>query len=140
MNELREVRYFTDRDLGRKFPESLKAAGFAVVTHDEEFGPLTPDDEWLAKVGANGWLGLTRDARIRYSPLAMQVLMKTGARLFVLVGKLTTSECADLVTCNRQQIEELAAGQPGAFIAKIRRDGVHLWISEKEWRKGSLER
>jgi PIN like domain len=135
MNEPREDVYFTDRDLGRKFPETLKAAGLVVVTHDDEFGPLTPDDEWLAKVGANRWLGITRDARIRYSPLALRVLMQTGARLFVLVGNLTTEECADLVIGNRRKIESLAASEPGAFIAKIRRDGVHLWISLEGWKK-----
>jgi hypothetical protein len=135
MNEPREVVYFTDRDLGRKLPETLKAAGLSVVTHDDQFGPLTPDDEWLAKVGANGWLAISRDARIRYSPLALRVLMQTGARLFVLVGNLTTTEGADLIISKRKQIESLAANEPGAFIAKIRRDGVHLWVNEKDWRQ-----
>lgn len=135
MNEPREVTYFTDRDLGRKLPETLKAAGLAVVTHDDQFGPLTPDDEWLANVGANGWLAISRDARIRYSPLALRVLMQTGARLFVLVGNLTTAEGADLIISKRKQIESLAANEPGAFIAKIRRDGVHLWVNEKDWKQ-----
>ena len=135
MNEPREVTYFTDRDLGRKLPETLKAAGLAVVTHDDQFGPLTPDDEWLANVGAKGWLAISRDARIRYSPLALRVLMQTGARLFVLVGNLTTAEGADLIISKRKQIESLAANEPGAFIAKVRRDGVHLWVNEKDWKQ-----
>jgi len=86
MNERHEVTYFTDRDLGRKLPEALKAHGLVVETHDDHFGPQTPDDEWLEKVGVNGWLAITRDGRIRYSPLALRVLMQSGARLFVLVG------------------------------------------------------
>jgi hypothetical protein len=135
MNEPREVIYFTDRDLGRKLPERLKACGLAVVTHDDQFGPLTPDDEWLAKVGANGWLAISRDARIRYSPLALRVLMQSGARLFVLVGNLTTAECVDLIISKRKQIESLAASEPRAFIAKIRRDGVHLWVNAKGWQQ-----
>jgi hypothetical protein len=135
MNEPREVVYFTDRDLGRKLPETLKAAGLSVVTHDDQFGPLTPDDEWLAKVGANGWLAISRDARIRYSPLALRVLMQTGARLFVLVGNFTTTEGADLIISRRKQIESLAADEPGEFVAKIRRDGVHLWLSENDWKQ-----
>jgi hypothetical protein len=135
MNEPREVTYFTDRDLGRKLPETLKAAGLLVVAHDDQFAPMTPDEEWLAKVGATGWLAISRDARIRYSPLALRVLMQAGARLFVLVGKLTAAECAELIVSKRRQIESLAANESGAFIAKIRRDGVHLWISYKDWKK-----
>jgi hypothetical protein len=108
MNERREVTYFTDRDLGRKLPETLKASGLRVETHD---------------------------ARIRYSPLALRVLMQTGARLFVLVGNLTTAECADLIVKSRKQIEALASSEAGAFIAKIRRDGVHLWIRERDWKR-----
>jgi hypothetical protein len=134
MKEPREVVYFTDRDLGRKLPETLRAAGLSVETHDDHFGPLTPDDEWLATVGANGWLAITRDGRIRYSPLALRVLMENEAKLFVLVGNLSAIECADLVTRHRRQIESLAASEPGAFIAKIRRDGVHLWINRKGWK------
>jgi hypothetical protein len=135
MNERREVTYFTDRDLGRKLPETLKAFGFEVETHDNHFDPLTPDERWLATVGARGWLAITRDGRIRYSPLALRVLMQTGARLFVLVGNLTTAECAELVVSRRKQIESLAAKERGAFIAKIRRDGVHLWVNQEDWKR-----
>ena len=139
MNEPREFTYFTDRDLGRKLPETLKASGLAVATHDDHFGPSTPDEEWLATVGANGWLAITRDARIRYSPLALRVLMQTGAKLFVLVGNLTAAECTDLIVSKRRKIESLAEKEPGAFIAKIRRDGVHLWVNQEQWKK-HLER
>ena len=135
MNGPREVTYFTDRDVGRKLPESLKASGLVVEAHDDHFDPLTPDEEWLAEVAKRGWLAITRDARIRYSPLALRVLMQTGARLFVLVGNLTTAECAELIVSKRKQIESLAASEPNAFIAKIRRDGVHLWINLREWSK-----
>jgi len=136
MKEPREVVYFTDRDLGRKLPETRKAAGLKVETHDHHFGPLTPDAEWLATVGEKGWLAITRDARIRYSPLALRTLMESGAKLFILVGKLSTAECAGLINHHRRRIESLAASEPGAFIAKIRRDGIHLWTNRKTW-KGS---
>jgi hypothetical protein len=135
MNEPREVTYFTDRDLGRKLPRALKDSGLTVETHDGHFGPLTPDEVWLAKVGASGWVAITRDGRIRYSPLALRVLMQTGAKLFVLVGSLTTAECVELIVSKRQQIESFVSEEPGAFIAKIRRDGVHLWIRERDWKK-----
>jgi len=63
--------------------------------HDDHFGPDTPDEEWIGEIGQRGWIAVSRDARIRYSPLALSVLMEYGTQLFVLVGKLTTAEAAE---------------------------------------------
>ena len=69
MNEPRELVYFTDRDLGKRFPEKLRAGGVRVERHDDHFGQLTPDPEWIGEIGRRGWVAVTRDSRIRYSPL-----------------------------------------------------------------------
>jgi hypothetical protein len=98
MNGPRELIFFTDRDLGRRFPSILRRAGVRIEQHDDHFGPETPDEEWIGEIGRRGWTAVTRDARIRYSPLALSVLMESGAQLFVLVGKLTTAE-AEIVAC-----------------------------------------
>jgi hypothetical protein len=37
--------YFTDRDLGKRFPEILRASGL---------NPETPDEVWLEEVGKRG--------------------------------------------------------------------------------------
>jgi len=136
MNEPRELVFFTDRDLGRQFPETLRAAGVRVERHDDLFGPDTLDEEWIGKIGRRGWIAVTRDARIRYSPLALSVLMEFGTQLFVLVGKLTTAEAAETFLKWRERIAETVAGERGPFIAKIRRDGVHIWLRRKDWRSG----
>jgi hypothetical protein len=73
---------------------------------------------------------------IRYSPLALSVLMESGTQLFVLVGKLTTVEAAEAFLKWREKITETVASERGAFISKIRRDGVHIWLRRKEWRSG----
>ena len=44
--------FFTDRDLGKRFPEILAAAGLTVKRHDDLFPPNCPDEQWLAHVGA----------------------------------------------------------------------------------------
>jgi hypothetical protein len=90
MNGPREFIFFTDRDLRRQFPSILREAGVRVEQHDDHFAPDTLDEEWIGEVGRRGWIAITRDARIRYSPLALSVLMESGTQLFVLVGKLTT--------------------------------------------------
>jgi len=135
MSERREFVFFADRDLGRQFPALLFAAGVRTERHDDHFQPDTPDEEWIEEVGRRGWAAVTRDARIRYSPLALSILMQSKTQLFVLVGKLTTREAADLFLRWREKIIETAAGESGAFIAKIRRDGVHVWLREREWRR-----
>lgn len=136
MNEPRELVFFTDRDLGRRFPSTLRDAGLRIERHDDHFGVETPDDEWIGEIGRRGWIAVTRDARIRYSPLALSVLMDSGTQLFVLVGKLTTAEAAETFLKWRERIVETVVGERGPFIAKIRRDGVYVWLRRKDWRGG----
>jgi len=136
MNEPRELIFFTDRDLGRQFPALLRDAGVRLERHDDHFGPDTPDEEWIGEIGWRGWIAVSRDARIRYSPLALSVLMESGTQLFVLVGKLTTVEAAEAFLKWREKIAETVVSERGPFIAKIRRDGVHIWLRRKDWRSG----
>jgi hypothetical protein len=131
MNEPREFVFFTDRDLGRRFPALLREAGVSVEQHDDHFGPDTRDEEWIGEIGQLGWVALSRDARIRYSPLALNVLMEKGTQLFVLVGKLTTDEAAKTFLKWREKIELTLHSERNPFIAKIRRDGVYIWFRGK---------
>jgi hypothetical protein len=135
MSEPRELVFFADRDLGRQFPALLLAAGVRTERHDDHFGPDTSDEEWIGEIGRRRWIALTRDQRIRYSPLALSILMQSGAQLFVLVGKLTTSQAAETFLKWRKSVTATALEERGAFIAKIRRDGVHMWLREQEWRR-----
>ena len=135
MSEQRELVFFSDRDLGRAFPAALVAAGIKVERHDAHFAPDTPDEEWIAEIGRRGWVALSRDARIRYSPLALSVLMESRAQLFVLVGKLTTAQAGETFLRWRTEVVATALSQDRGFIAKIRRDGVHMWLREEQWRR-----
>ena len=60
--------YFTDRDLGKRFPEILTAGGLIVRRHADHFAHDTADEIWLKTIGENGWVAITRDGRIRYKP------------------------------------------------------------------------
>jgi hypothetical protein len=135
MSEPRELVFFADRDLGRQLPALLIAAGVKVERHDDHFRPDTPDEEWIGEIGRRRWVALTRDKRIRYSPLALNILMESGAQLFVLVGKLTTAQAAEAFLKWREKIAAMVLEETGAFIAKIRRDGVQMWLREREWRR-----
>jgi hypothetical protein len=62
------IVYFTDRDLGLKFPEVLKQAGLTVERHRDHFKDDAADEEWLAEVGRRNWVAITHNSRIRYHP------------------------------------------------------------------------
>jgi hypothetical protein len=62
--------------------------------------------------------------------------MEFGTQLFVLVGNLTTAEAAETFLKWREKIASTVVSERGPFIAKIRRDGVHIWLRRKDWRSG----
>jgi hypothetical protein len=60
--------FFTDRDLGTRFPDILAAAGLTVERHQNHFRQDCPDEEWLQAIGQKEWVAITHDTRIRYKP------------------------------------------------------------------------
>jgi len=128
--------FFTDRDLGKQFPATLRAHGLIVETHDDHFGQQTPDDEWLEVVAKRSWTVLTRDRRIRYSPVALSAAMGAEARVLILVAKnLTHDRLAEVFIDSLPRIRRLLSGQQEAFIGKIRRDAVDVWVTKAQWER-----
>lgn len=77
--------FFVDRSLGGAFVASaLRAAGNAVMVHDDHFAPDARDVDWLTAVGARGWVVLTKDARIRTNSLERETLLSTNVAAFIL--------------------------------------------------------
>jgi len=95
---------------------------------------LTPDSEWIAEIGQRGWVAVTRDKRTRYTPLALETLMTSGARLFIIVGRLTNEEAAETFVRQSKKAENLLRKESKPFIAKIRREAVEVWLRERQWR------
>lgn len=73
--------YFTDRDLGKRFPEILRLGGLTVERHDDHFPPDASDAAWLEQVGKRHWIALTHDRRIRYKPNERDAVMRHGVAL-----------------------------------------------------------
>lgn len=48
--------FFTDRDLGKQFPEILRSAGLTVERHRDHFDHNTEDETWLQAVGQLCWI------------------------------------------------------------------------------------
>lgn len=113
--------FFTDRDLGKRFPEILGAAGLRVERHGDHFGPAATDEEWLETVGRNGWIAITHDARIRYKPNELAAVVRHRVALLVVVGKAPFPDLARSFVVTLPRIETFLAKHAAPFIAKVYR-------------------
>ena len=75
---------FIDRSIPRSVADGLKRTRDDVIWLEDRFAPDTPDWEWLAEAGREGWLVITRDKRIRHRPAEMEAIREHGVGCFVL--------------------------------------------------------
>ena len=115
------VVYFTDRDLGLQFPKILQDAGLTVERHRDHFAPDAQDEKWLAFVGAKGWVALTHNSRIRYTPNEKQAVISHGVRLLVVIGQAPYPELAKSFVATQARIEAFLRKHDPPFIAKVYR-------------------
>jgi hypothetical protein len=113
--------YFTDRDLGKRFPEILKSGGLTVERHADHFAHDTPDETWLETVGKRRWIALTDDRRIRYKPNERDAVMRHSVALLVIVGAAPFPELARALVSSVPAVEHFLHGHKPPFIAKVYR-------------------
>lgn len=113
--------FFTDRDLGKHFPDTLAAAGLAVERHHDFFPPDGSDEQWLEYVGKNGRIALTHNERIRYTPNELAAVVRHSVRLLVIVGKAPLAALATSFVATLPKIEVFIANHQPPYIAKIYR-------------------
>ena len=128
--------YFTDRDLGKRFPEILTSAGLTVERHADHFAPDTPDEEWLEAVGKRSWIALTHDHRIRYKRNERDAVMRHGVALLVIIGAAPFPELARAFVTSLPRIEHFLRRHEPPFIAKVYRP----WPAETARRSSAAGR
>ena len=70
----------------------------------------TPDPDWLAEVGRQGWAVLTRDQRIRHRPNELRAVREARLHVFALTsGNLTAAATAEIVIAAWPAIARAAA-------------------------------
>lgn len=118
-------------------PGILRQAGVSVECHDDHFSQTTADEEWLEVVGARGWIALTHNSRIRYTPLQTETLMRAGVRAFVLVGSVPHYELAENFVNCLEKVYLFLSQHPDPFLAKIYRHPkrVEMWLSYEDWKE-----
>jgi hypothetical protein len=117
--------YFTDRDLGKRFPEILAAAGLSVERHHDLFPPDGPDEQWLEHCGRNGRIAITHNERIRYTPNELKAVIDHKVALLVVIGKVPHPELARNFVNSLPRIESFLGKREPAFIAKVYRPTAH---------------
>lgn len=115
------IVFFTDRDLGVRFPEILREAGLSVERHRDHFPPDCADDVWLADVGSRGWVAVTHDRRIRYKPNELAAIRRHAVRLLVVVGKAPFADLAATFVHTAPKIIGFLEQHPPPLIPKVYR-------------------
>jgi hypothetical protein len=116
--------FFTDRDLGRQFPDILRSAGLAVERHADHFAPDSSDETWLAHVGKLGWVAVTHDRRIRYKPNELAAVLQHRVALLVVVGHAPYAQLAQSFVATRDRISAFLDRHDPPFIAKVYRSSA----------------
>lgn len=140
--------FFTDRDLGKRFPAILLEAGILVEQHCDHFAANARDDEWLPAVGAKGWIVLTHDKRIRYKVNECAAVMAHDVGMLVIIGAAPYPDLAHSFVATYPRIEAFLDTVRRPFIAKVYRatagnlsknpaapGRVELWLSREDWQR-----
>lgn len=130
--------YFTDRDLGKRFPEILAAAGLSVERHQDHFSPDGTDEEWLEYCGKNRRIALTHNERIRYTPNELAAVNKYQVALLVVVGKASHAELANRFVLTLPRIERFLSEHQSPYIAKLYRP-TESEIAKNPSARGSIK-
>ncbi len=132
------VVFFTDRDLGSRFPAILAAAGLTVERHLDHFAPACSDEVWLRSIGERGWVALTHDRRIRYKPNERSAVMRHNVALLVIIGDAPYPDLAHAFVATLPRIGRLLARNRPPFIAKIYRPSA-AEVARKPGAPGRVE-
>jgi hypothetical protein len=126
--------FFVDRSLGRHVvPDALREAGAVVNVmadvYGERIGQGLADEEWLRDAGERQWVVLMKDAKIRYRPAELQVVIDHGLRAFCLTNaNLRGVDMAERFVQNLPRIIRVAEEKPGPYIYGVYSDAVRpLW-------------
>ncbi|MEA2138303.1 MAG: hypothetical protein QOG56_1453 [Solirubrobacteraceae bacterium] len=125
--------FFIDRSLGRHVvADALREAGVTVHVmadvYGERIGQGLADEEWLHDAGERDWVVLMKDAKIRYRPAELGVIIDHGLRAFCLTNaNLRGAEMAARLVANLPRILRVAQ-EPGPYIYGVYGTSVRrLW-------------
>lgn len=129
--------YFTDRDLGKRFPEILASAGLSVERHQDLFPADGSDEQWLEHCGKNGRIALSHNLRIRYTPNELAAVIRHGVALLIVSGKVPLPDLGHNFVTSLARIEAFVDEHEPPFIAKVYRPSA-VELKRKPTMPGSI--
>jgi hypothetical protein len=128
-----EPIYFVDRTHGRKkLPALLTKVGMKVEVHCNHFAPEAPDDEWIPKCAANGWVIITGDKAIETDPINAKAVEESAAKVFVTADTNSKAEeWAAAIIVGRRKMARVVEYNNGAFCVDIDKDATNHLSSER---------
>ncbi len=88
----------------------------------------TPDEAWLPRAGAEGWIVIHRDNRIRKRPRERQALLDSGVRTFCFThaGNYTRWDTLRILAHRWPDIEKAANKDSGPYICSVTWQGIRM--------------
>jgi predicted nuclease of predicted toxin-antitoxin system len=120
------VKFFLDRDLGKKLGRSMRAVGLAVTLHAERYpdADAEPDRAWIKRAAADGEIILTRDGKIRRIDVELTAIVENGGRCITFeTGNASPLDYLVALMSAWRRIEELNSAAPPPWVYGLRRDG-----------------
>src|SRR5215211_7769760 len=78
---------FIDRSIPKGVAEALKQVRDDVIWLEDKFPHDVTDAEWLREAGAQGWIVISRDKKIRSRPGERRALVENGVGCFSITQK-----------------------------------------------------
>ena len=123
------MRFFIDRDLGKKLGHALRAVGIAVVIHIERYPSADAesihDARWIQEATAAGEVILTRDSRVhRRRTAELAAIVGANARGFVLeTGNAKPLTYLRALMIAWPRIERIVADEPAPYMYGVSAKG-----------------
>lgn len=112
---------FIDRSIPKGVASALKAVRSDIFWLEDKFPHNTKEVEWLPVAGANDWLVILRDKKVRTRPGERAAIIKHSVGCFIIHQKknLTRWEYLKLLVKTLDKMEDCFATTPRPFIYKV---------------------
>ncbi len=116
---------FIDRSIPKSVADALKLVGKDVLWLEDVFPHDTPDAVWLERAGAEGWLVVSRDKKVRTRPGERRAIVEGHVGCFCPVQKqpLSRWQYLKLLALTLDEMEQRFSGTPRPFLFAVGRTG-----------------
>ena len=123
---------FVDASIPRSVAQALQKVREDVLWIDDvpDLSHATPDSVWLRRCGAESWLAITRDKKIRTRPAERRAVTEGGVGLFVLAHRknLTRWEQLRTIVTHLDDMEACYERTVRPFIVNLGSRGLSRYL------------